>query len=86
MEKGEIKISAGVAALIANAHQTEPSDEKFYFEGDLNQMSKAASVAGKLGIKTEINGGLPFVQSKDDYDKLVKYIVDNQIEGYWHYQ
>lgn len=86
MEKGEIKISAGVAALIANAHQKVPSGKKYYFEGDLDQMSKAASVAGRLGIQTGINGGLPFVQSKDDYDKVVKYIVDNQIEGYWHYQ
>jgi len=86
MEKCKIEISAGVAALIANAHQTVPSGKKYYFEGDLCQMSKAASVAGQLGIEVGINGGLPFVQSKEDYDKVVEYIVGNQIEGYWHYQ
>ena len=49
-------------------------------------MSEATKVAGILGIEVGINGGLPFVQSKEDYDKVVKYIVDNQIEGYWHYK
>ena len=86
MEKCKIQISPGVAALIANAHQTVPAGKKYYFEGDLSQMSKAASVAGQLGIEVGINGGLPFIQSKDDYDKVIKYIVDNQIDGYWHYQ
>ena len=86
METGKIEISAGVAALLANAHQTVSPGKKYYFEGDLNQMSKAADVAAKLGISVGINGGLPFVQSKEDYDEVVEYIVDNQIEGYWHYQ
>ena len=86
MEKGKIQISSGVAALLANAHKTVPSGKKYYFEGDLCQMSEATKVAGILGIEVGINGGLPFVQSKEDYDKVVKYIVDNQIEGYWHYK
>ena len=86
MEKGKIKISSGVAALLANTHKTVPLGKKYYFEGDLCQMSEAANVAGKLGIEVGINGGLPFVQSKENYDKVVKFIVDNQIEGYWHYK
>jgi len=86
MEKCNMEISTGVAALLANAHQTVPSGKKYYFEGDLCQMAWAASVAERLGIKTGINGGLPFVSTQEDYDKIVKYIVDNEIEGYWHYK
>ena len=86
MEKCKMEISTGVAALLANAHQTVPSGKKYYFEGDLCQMSKAASVAGMLGVKTGINGGLPFVSTKEEYDKVVAYIVLNKIEGYWHYK
>ena len=80
-----MKISPGVAALLAKAHQTVPSVKKYFFEGDLSQMSKAFNVAIKLGCKAEIDGGLPFVKSKEDYDRVVNYIVDNKIEGYWHY-
>jgi len=86
MEKCKMEISSGVAALLANAHKTVPSGKKYYFEGDLCQMAKAASVAEQLGIETGINGGLPFVSTKEDYDRVVKYIVDNRIEGYWHYK
>jgi len=86
MENCKMEISSGVAALLANAHTTAPSGKKYYFEGDLCQMAKAASVAEQLGIKTGINGGLPFVSTKEEYDKVVNYIVINQIEGYWHYK
>lgn len=86
MYNGKMKISEGVAALLANAHQPMPEGKRYFFEGDLCQMAKAAEVAQKLGIKNGVGGGLPYVTSKEDYNKVVKYIVDNQIEGYWHYQ
>lgn len=86
MYNGRMKISGGVAALLANAHEPMPKGKHYYFEGDLCQMAKAAEVAQNLGIETGIGGGLPYVSSKEEYDKVVKYIVDNQIEGYWHYQ
>ena len=86
MYNGKMKISGGVAALLANAHESMPKGEHYFFEGDLCQMAKAAEVARNLGIETGIGGGLPYVSSKEEYDKVVKYIVDNQIEGYWHYQ
>ena len=85
MEKGKMKISGGVAALLANAHTPPPTGEFYTFDGDLCQMSKAAEVARKLGIKTGVTGGIPYVMSKKDFDKVVKYIVDNQVEGYWNY-
>ena len=86
MEKCKMEISTGVAALLANAHKTMPSGKRYYFEGDLCQMAEAARVAERLGIKTGINGGLPYVSTKEEYDRVVKYIVDNHIEGYWHYK
>lgn len=86
MEKGEMEFSTGVAALLANAHAPEPSEEFYTFEGDLDQMAKAAGVARKLGFEVGVVGGLPYVISKEEYDAVVKYIVDNQIEGYWHYK
>ena len=85
MYSDSMKISPGVAVLLANAHQTVPSGKKYYFEGDLNQMSKAFTTASKLGCEVGIDGGFPFVKSKEDYDRVVNYIVDNKIEGYWHY-
>jgi len=86
MEKGKMEILGGVATLLANAH-TPPSTTKalYTFDGDLCQMAKAAEVARKLGIKTGVTGGIPYVVSEKDFDRVVKYIVDNQIEGYWHY-
>jgi len=85
MEKGRMEISAGVAALLANAHAPAPNKTIYTFEGDLCQMAKAAEVARNLGINVGIAGGLPYVSSKADYDKVVQYIVDNQVEGYWNY-
>jgi len=86
MCNNKIKISEGVAALLANAHQPVPKGECYFFEGDLCQIAKAAKVAQELGIETGISGGLPYVSSKEEYDKVVQYIVGHKIEGYWHYQ
>lgn len=86
MDKCKMTISAGVADLIANAHAPMPSGGYYTFEGDLCQMSAAATVARGLGISVGVGGGLPYVQSKEDYDKVVQYIVDNRVEGHWHYK
>ncbi len=48
-------------------------------------MAKASSVASKLGISTGINGGIPYVSSKKDFKTVTQYIVENRIEGWWHY-
>ena len=65
MYNGKMKISGGVAALLANAHESMPKGEHYFFEGDLCQMAKAAEVARNLGIETVIGGGLPYVSSKE---------------------
>lgn len=77
--------NTGVMELLANANNSDYEGEKFYFKGDLNQMSIAKGIASNLGISTGINGGLPFVKSKTDFDRVVKYLIDHKIEGYWHY-
>ena len=71
--------------LFANVQTKSPEGEFFTFEGDLNQMLTAANTAIKLGIKPGIAGGLPYVRSREDFDRVIEYIVDNHIEGYWHY-
>ncbi len=59
--------------------------ERHYFEGDLNQMRVAREVARMLGVVTQIDGGLSYVETKEEYDTVVKYIIDNRIEGWWNY-
>ena len=59
--------------------------ERLYFEGDLNQMRVAREVARMLGVVTQIDGGLSYVETKEEYDTVVKYIIDNRIEGWWNY-
>lgn len=86
MFTGKMEISTGVAALLANAHAPMPSKESYFFEGDLCQMAKAAEVARNLGFEVGVAGGLPYVSSKDEFDKVVQYLIDNRIEGYWHYR
>lgn len=85
MVTGKIENSIGVAALLANAHAPKPSEDLYFFEGDLCQMAKAAQTARQLDIEVGVAGGLPYVVSKEDFNKVVQYIIDNQIEGYWHY-
>ena len=85
MERNKMKISSGVAALLANAHEPEPSEKRYFFEGDLCQMAKAAEVARQLGIQVGIAGGLPYVKSEEEQRLVIQYIVSNRLEGYWHY-
>ena len=85
MITGKMEISTGVAALLANAHTPMLSEELYFFEGDLCQMAKAAQVARQLGFEVGVAGGWPYVTSEAEYNKVVRYIIDNRIEGYWHY-
>ena len=78
-------ITQGVVDSLSNAHTPAPSGKFYTFEGDLCQMSEAANVARRLGMKVGYSGGLPYVQSKEDYDKVVQYIIEHKVEGYWHY-
>lgn len=81
-----MSVDNGVLDLLANANKrTSFVREKYYFRGDLCQKSKAMKIAENLGIETGINGGLPFVTSRDDFNTVTQYIIDNRIEGWWHY-
>lgn len=59
--------------------------EKHFFKGDICQMVVARKIANSLGIYVDIDGGLPFVTSEEDFKDVTKEIVDNQLEGWWHY-
>lgn len=86
MEKARMKLDVGVASLIANAHSHSMyKGERFFFKGDLCQMATAQSIASRLGIQTEVEGGIPFVMSREDYDTVKQYLISHRIEGWWHY-
>lgn len=80
------QMGIGITSLLANA-QTRSTfrGEKYYFAGDLCQMSAAQGVADSLGIRTYIEGGIPFVGSAEEYNDIKNYLISNQINGWWHY-
>lgn len=81
-----MKINSDVVGLLANAQSTSSFGGKpYYFQGDLCQMSIAQKVANSLGIQTDIKGGLPFVMSQEDFDRVKEYLISNQVEGWWNY-
>lgn len=81
-----MSVDSGVLGLLANANkQSSFTGKKYYFRGDLCQMSKAMKTAQNLGMETGMNGGLPFVTSKEDFETVTQYIIENRIEGWWHY-
>ena len=84
--KANMKISSGVVGMLANAHSTSSFREKrYYFQGDLCQRYAAQKVANSLSIQTDTEGGLPFVMSQEDFDRVKEYLISNRVEGWWHY-
>lgn len=82
----DLRASKGVLDLLANANKhSDYQGERYYFKGDLCQMSTAESVAKKFGIATDHEDVHPFVTSQEDFDKVTKHLVSHQIEGWWHY-
>ena len=82
----EMTVSEGVVGLLANAQSKSPFEgERYFFEGDLCQMSIAQSVAAALGIRTGIEGCRPYVTSKEDFEEVTKYLISHQKEGWHHY-
>ncbi len=78
--------NVGVFDLLASAKAKSTfKGTKYCFRGDLCQMATAENVAHKLNVETDREGGIPFVISEEDYDKVTKYMVENRIEGWWHY-
>jgi hypothetical protein len=78
--------NSGVLELLSNAHaKSSYQGTKYYFKGDLCQRSTARNVASQLRIRTDIEGGLPFVTSDEDFKTVTQYLISHQIEGWWHY-
>lgn len=79
-----ITITVGVTTLIANAKKKIP-EGAYTFKGDMCQMATALSVAEDLGLSAGTAGGYSYVYNKEDFDKVVEYLKDNQINGFWLY-
>ena len=74
-----------ISLILAANQKSDYEGEKFCFKGDLCQMSKAKKVAQNLSIEVQVTGGIPFVMNQQDYDTVTQYIIDNRIDGWWHY-
>ncbi len=80
------KNSSGVEGLLANANSTSSfRGKRYYFKGDLCQMSTAKRVADSLGIPIDNEDVYPFVVSQEDFDRVKEYLISNLVEGWWHY-
>ena len=81
-----LEIPEGVLGLLLNADKKSGyQGERFYFKGDLHQMSTAQRVAEQLGISTDVEGGIPFVMSKTDFEIVTQHLIDNRLDGWHHY-
>ena len=85
MPKQQIEELVGITS-ISNAHTLAPYEDFYTFEGDLCQMVKATQVAKNLDIKVGYIGVVPYVVAKKDFDRVVRYIIEHKVEGYWHYE
>ncbi len=82
----EMNCDIGVLGLLANANShSNYQGSRYFFQGDLRQMSTAKAIASKLGIPTGQENVCPFVTSKEDFDAVTQHLIEHQIEGWWHY-
>lgn len=82
----QMNIDSGALGLIATANKLSTyKGEKYCFRGDLIQMARAREIAIMLEKETDTDGGIPFVNSKEDFDEVKQYIISHKIEGWWHY-
>lgn len=86
MKAFKLILPTGVADLLLAAQSTSSwSGERYYLSGDLNQMSIARQEAQKLGLRCEIEGGIPFLTCKKDLDTLIAHLYKNKFPGYYNY-
>ena len=83
MEQNNI---VGIAWLLASAKTTSSFEGKrYHFQGDLSQMSAAHRIACLLNINIDIEGGIPFAKSEEDFNSVTQYMIDHHVDGWWHY-
>ena len=69
----DAKINEGIMELLANARSTSSLEgRRYYFNGDLCQMATAKVMAESLGMEVGIEGGIPFVLSEENYNKVIE--------------
>jgi len=86
MALGTMKSSREIADVLSKVKNPTSEAQVYFFKGDLSQMSNATKVANMLGISPGFKGGIPYVSSKEDYDKVTTYMKLNKVDGYWHYE
>ena len=75
-----------IEELVANANSESSFEEKrYFFDGDLHQLSQVQKVATVLGVKLDIEGGIPFAKSEKDFTTIKQYIIAYKREGWWNY-
>ena len=74
-----------ISLILAANNQSDCEGKKYCFKGDLCQMAKAKKVAEDLEIEVGVTGGIPFVMNQQDYDAVTQHIIENRIDGWWHY-
>ena len=86
MALGTMKSSREIADVLSKVENPATEAQVYYFKGDLIQMGNATKVANMLGISPGFKGGIPYVSSKKDYDKVANYMKLHKVEGYWNYE
>ena len=60
-------------------------EQHHYFRGSSHQIQDAVNVAAKLGVVVLYDGGIPYVESQEDFDKVAQYLIENEVVGHENY-
>ena len=72
--------------MLANANSTSSfKEERYYLKGNSYQIAAAQKAASLLGIETRVENGLTFVMSKENFESMKRYLISNQIDGWYNY-
>jgi hypothetical protein len=59
---------------------------KYTLNGDLCQMSTQMQFLIENGFDVGQSGCYPYLDSKQEYDRAIKLIFENRVEGWWNYR
>jgi len=77
--------SPGVFDLIGS-HGTHDEGYRFTFSGDLNQMAQQKAFLQDNFFEVGQCGVYPAVKDQETYNRAIKAIWENRIEGWWNYE
>ena len=88
IELSNAKKNMEVLYMYGNGNYNRKADfgeKRYYLQGDLTQKSIVMEKAELLGIITWNEGGTPYVTSKEEFNRLKNYLVEERVPGWWHY-